>query len=136
MAYCPPTPVIANPAVEKRVGAVLNYGFDLAPSGAAQSVLPWAPPVAQPVVPWLVPGEVVLDLVVTAGLGSKSGTADLVIGLTQITANSTGVPSSLLTAWISGGLAGNVYLVTYAWTTNSSPVERKDDRDLQIICIP
>jgi hypothetical protein len=135
MAYCPPaTPVVKMPTVEKRVGAVLNYGFNLSPEIVVPTN-PWAPPAPVPV-PWLSPGEQVILLNVTAGLGSVSGTADLIVGLQTITANESGVPASLLTAWISGGIAGNIYIVTYAWTTNSSPVERQDDRTLRIVCIP
>jgi len=135
MAYCPPvTPAVKMPTVEKRVGAVLNYGFDLSPV-VVTPTNPWAPPAPAPL-PWLAPGEQVILLNVTAGVGSVSGANDLAIGLQTITANEGGVPASLLTAWISGGVAGNIYIVTYAWVTNSSPVERKDDRDLRIVCIP
>lgn len=143
---CPPTtPVCPGgtiPSVDKAVSAVLNYGFDLSPAVVVPPTPSmWAAPpypnpcVPTPILPWLAPGEQVVDLSVVAGPGSVSLTNDLTVILTQITANTTGVPASLLTAWLSGGIVGNTYEVTYTWLTNSSPVGRKDSRSMMVVVI-
>jgi hypothetical protein len=133
MPYCPPKPAPAYPAIEKAVGAQLNYGFDLAPQ-VAQQTNPFAPP-SPVLVPWLAPGEEVIELSVTSDGGTPTGTTDLLIDYTQITANAFGVPGSLITAWISGGTVGTVYVVTFTWGTNSSPVQRIDSRSIQITVV-
>jgi hypothetical protein len=134
VAYCPPAPVLDVPSVEKVPGSVLNYGFDLSPPAYPQENSPWAPP-GKPKVPWLAPGEQVISLTVTFGPGSVSTTQDLTLVDTQITANATGVAQSLIIGWIAGGLAGNTYLVTYTWITNSTPVGRTDSRSMNIVCV-
>lgn len=134
MAYCPPAPTLNIPSVEKVPASVLNYGFDLSPPASATPNSPWAPP-GPVLVPWLAPGEEVISLTVTFGPGSVSNTQDLVLVTTQITANATGIPQSLVIGWISGGLLGNTYLVTFTWTTNSTPVARTDSRSMNIVCV-
>jgi hypothetical protein len=133
MAYCPPAVPLKIPLIEKVPSAVLNYGFDLSPS-ATNPDNPWAAP-GVTLVPWLAPGEEVITLFMTLGVGSVSGTNDLMLVDQQITANATGIPQSLLTAWISGGIAGNTYLVTFSWLTNSTPVGRQDSRSMNILCV-
>jgi hypothetical protein len=132
MTCCKPVP-IDYPAVEKTAGAVLNYGFNLAPPNPQQTNV-FAPP--QPVlVPWLAPGEEVLGLEVSFDQGTPVGATPLQLVDTQITTNATGVPNSLITAWLSGGTVGSVYVVTYTWTTNSQPVQRVDQRSLQVTIV-
>ncbi len=133
MAYCPPAPALNIPVVDKVPSSVLNYGFDLSPEPTSPSN-PWAAP-GVTLVPWLAPGEEVIGLTITLGVGSVSGTSDLTLVDSTITANSAGVVASLLTAWISGGVAGNTYLVTFNWVTNSTPVERQDSRSMNINCV-
>lgn len=133
MAVCAPATTPAWPVVQKAVGAVLNYGFDLAPA-VPQTTNQWATPMPVPV-PWLALGETVLTLNVTSDGGTPTGTANIVVLQTTITANSVGVPGSLLTAWISGGTAGTVYNVSFVWTTNSTPIARQDERTIQLAVV-
>lgn len=128
MTTCPPVP--EYPVVEKTAVAQLNYGFDLAPQ-VAQQTNPFVPVGTVPL-PWLSPGEVAVELTVTSDGGTPTGTPDIVVDLTQITANSAGIPGALLTAWISGGTVGTSYLVTFTWATNSTPIQRVDSRSIQI----
>ncbi|MFM0141713.1 phage fiber-tail adaptor protein [Paraburkholderia sp. RL18-085-BIA-A] len=102
--------------VQKDPAATLDYGFDL--SGPATALAH----------PWLAPGEAVIDLTVTADTG-------LTVTGSSINTNASGVPAALLLAWISGGVAGNTYNVSFKFTTNSTP-PRTDCRSLQINCAP
>lgn len=140
MAYCPPTPPPPYPAVEKAAVAVLNYGFDLSPPPIPPTTVGinpwWAPP--NPVViqlPWLQPGEEVTGLVVSSNGGLPTGTTDITVESTQIVTNGTGVPGSQIVAWLTGGTVGTVYLISFVWTTNSSPVPRVDERTIQVTVV-
>ena len=136
MAYCPPSTL---PQVTKVPSAVLNYGFDLSPSTGSTCPpnSPWAPPcpTGPVLVPWLASGESVVSLTVTSDGGVPTGTGDVTIVDTTITANSSGVPASLITAWISGGTVGTVYTITFTWVTNSTPIAREDSRSMQITVV-
>lgn len=133
MAYCPPIIPIKIPTVSKLPSAVLNYGFDLSPE-AEPSNDPWTPP-GVTLVPWLAPGEEVIELTVTSDGGTPTGTTDVTILTTTITANPEGVPGSLLTGWIGGGVVGTTYLITFSWLTNSTPIGRQDSRTLRLVCV-
>jgi hypothetical protein len=112
----------------------LNYGMDLSPPPYPPTDSPWSPP-GPVLVPWLAPGEEVISLNVTFGTGSVSGTEDLLLVDTQITTNATGVPGALIIGWIAGGQAGNTYLVTFQWSTNSTPVSRTDSRSMNLMVV-
>jgi hypothetical protein len=107
-------PVI-TPTIEKRVSAVLDYGFDL------------SAPVTQIYQPWLAPGEQVVSLTVAADSG-------LTVNSSSISANASGVAGALLIAWLSGGVANTTYNVTFTFTTNSTP-PRTDCRSLSVQCV-
>jgi len=102
------TPII--PTIFKDPSAVLEYGFDL-------SALP-----TQLIKPWLATDEAVTTLSVTADAG-------IVVDAYSFITNSSGVPASLLVAWLYGGVAGTSYNVHFLFTTNQG---RTDTRSLQI----
>lgn len=106
---------MATPVITKSPQAVLDFGLDLAPSPTA---------LAQP---WLAVGEQVVSLVVTADPG-------LTVQSSSIGTNASGVAGALLIAWLSGGVAGTTYNVSYTFTTNSTP-PRTDCRSLSVQCV-
>jgi hypothetical protein len=106
---------VTTPTLVKSVAGVLDFGFDLSP-------IP-----SQIATPWLSPGEQVVSLTVLADTG-------IVVNSSGISANANGVAGALLTAWLSGGTAGNSYNVTFQFTTNSTP-PRTDSRSMVIQCI-
>jgi hypothetical protein len=99
-----------NPVIFKDPSAVLEYGFDLSPSPA------------QLVKPWLAPSEAVTSLTVTADSG-------ITVNAYSFITNSSGVPASLLVAWLSGGVAGTTYNVKFMFSTNQG---RTDTRSMQV----
>lgn len=107
---------VTTPSIPKRVSAVLDYGFDLSPAPT------------QLATPWLAPGEQVVSLTVAADPG-------LTVQSSSIGANASGVAGALLIAWLSGGVAGTSYNVSYTFITNSTP-PRTDCRSLSVQCIP
>ncbi|TCG09385.1 hypothetical protein BZM27_06180 [Paraburkholderia steynii] len=104
---------MATPNLTKDPGATLDFGFDLSPN------------VTPLYAPWLAAGEQVVSLNVTADPG-------ITIGSSSIVPNAGGIAGALVTAWISGGTAGNSYAVHFAFTTNSTP-PRTDVRSMQIV---
>ena len=104
---------MAIPVITASAGSVLDYGIDLSPNPT------------QLASPWLVAGEQVTNLSVTADAG-------VVVNSQSIAANSTGVPASLCIAWLSGFTLGSSYYVHYTFTTN---LGRTDTRSLQIQCV-
>jgi hypothetical protein len=100
-----------TPTIVKDPAAQVDIGLDL--SG----------PVTQLYQPWLASGEAVTDLQVTADPG-------ITIGSKSVNTNATGVPSALLIAWISGGVAGNTYAIHFKFTTNQG---RTDCRSLSVV---
>ena len=67
---------------------------------------------------WLADGVSITALTVTA-------TAGVEVESSSFTATTT-------TAWLSGGTAGEIALVTFHITTDSSPVSQVDDRTLKL----
>lgn len=135
MAYCPPTIPQGVPSAVKAASAVLNYGFDLSPQSQTSTLVqPWAPPT--PIkLPWLQPGEEVLNLTVSSDGGTPAGNPNITILETQILPNSAGVPASEVVAWVSGGTPGVTYILSYVFTTNSTPIQRVDERSIAIVVV-
>jgi hypothetical protein len=100
----------AIPTQYKDPSAVLDYALDLAPAAGINQQ------------PWLVSGEIVTGLQVTADTG-------VTVNSSSIAANSQGVASSLLVAWLSGGTAGVTYNVRFTFTTSMG---RTDSRTLPV----
>jgi hypothetical protein len=135
MPYCAPSIPAGIPTVIKASSATLNYGFDLSPPAQQSTlVVPWAPPIPFQQ-PWLQPGEQVLSLTVTSDGGTPTGSPNVTIVNTQIAVNSTGVPASLIQAWISGGTPGVTYGIQFVFTTNSTPVGRIDERTIALVVV-
>lgn len=134
------------PTVIKASASTLNYGFDLSPQVLTQVISnPWAPPNAPTDyrLPWLQPGEGVNSLVVSSDGGTvtpgyvpaPTTWSDVTIVQTQIIANSANIPQSLVVAWVSGGIPGVTYELRYKWTTNSTPVQRVDERTIRVLVV-
>lgn len=104
------TVAVAIPTIPKSVVAVLDYGIDLS--------IPQTPRAG----PWLQPGEYVTSLTVT------SSDPALVINSFGIVPNAAGV-MALCVVWLSGGVLGKTYLVTFTFTTNEG---RTDERSISI----
>lgn len=54
------------------------------------------------------------------------------IAVDGVTLVQTQLTNQMVTAWISGGTVGNTVSLRYRITTDSSPVQRIDDRTLKI----
>jgi hypothetical protein len=67
---------------------------------------------------WLAEGVSIVDLDVTATAG--------------VTVDSTSFTATTTTAWLSGGTAGDIALITFRITTDSSPVAQIDDRTVKL----
>lgn len=93
-----------------------------APSAVLDFALDLAPPAQPGKKPWLGSGEIVTSVSVAADDG-------LVVQSSTIGDNATGVASSLISAWVSGGTVGNVYGLSFTFTTNQG---RTDTRTVPI----
>jgi hypothetical protein len=102
-----------TPTIAKDPSSTIDIGLDL------------SAPVTQLYQPWLAAGEAVTNLQVTADPG-------ITLGSTGINTNASGVPASLLIAWVSGGTANNTYAVHLTFTTNQG---RTDCRSISIQCV-
>jgi hypothetical protein len=96
------------PTQYKDPSAILDFALDLAPAAGINTT------------PYLADGETVTSLTVTADTG-------LTVSSSAVAANSRGIPSSLLVAWLSGGTAGVTYNVRFVFSTSQG---RTDARTL------
>lgn len=101
---------VTIPTILKSGVAVLDYGIDLS--------IPQTPLAG----PWLQPGEFITTLSVT------SSDPALVIDSFGIVPTAAGV-MAICVAWLSGGVIGTTYLVTFIFTTNEG---RTDERSISI----
>lgn len=105
MAFPPVTPTFF-----KDPSATLDFGIDLSASPTYLNN------------PWLAPGEAVTAL-------SVSADSEITVDSSSFITNSSGVPASLLVAWLSGGAAGTTYAVHFLFSTNQG---RTDTRSIQV----
>jgi hypothetical protein len=106
------------PVIFKSVVADLDYGLDLSPIPTQREQ------------PWLAAGEAVTQISVSISTAPDS---NLVINSSSINTNLSGVPASLLVAWLSGGTLNSVYTVTFQFTTSQG---RTDIRSINIQIVP